>query len=420
MPVAIEAKQSRNLACAVRSDWNEVVRCSSSRSSWVFNSWSCGTGSCVTSTGMCQIEMRHVQLQTYFGRSLAVLVSRPCRAVWLLALSIDVVFGTAAFGGAALSTWGMPTRADALHLSFLDIERCHSSQHLLMSRICRTLPRVPLVRCYSSTAQFTQAQCLELDDNDDIKGFDVNRPAILKKSFMLSAITKWFAPSTTDKRSCDINTSYLEQHGSSTVPLELTRSSPHELPTFERFEAPLSLLLAHMTGPPTPYLRIYLAQHSLADLPTALQADLPTPALLTKLGRGDIYASSLWMGRPPTRTPLHRDPNPNLFVQLAGQKVIRLLSPKIGRGVYERAKLRAGGGGRANLRGEEMMVGDEMQALEEAVWDAQDEGAEGVEAQLSAGDGLYIPLGWWHAVRGIGEGANASVCGCLCEGSKLT
>ncbi|KAJ4380491.1 hypothetical protein N0V86_003846 [Didymella sp. IMI 355093] len=164
-----------------------------------------------------------------------------------------------------------------------------------------------------------------------------------------------------------------------------------------------------MTGPPTPYLRIYLAQHSLADLPTALQADLPTPALLTKLGRGDIYASSLWMGRPPTRTPLHRDPNPNLFVQLAGQKVVRLLSPEIGRGVYERAKLRAGGGGRANLRGEEMMVGDEMQALEEAVWEAQDEGAEGVEAQLCAGDGLYIPLGWWHAVRGIGEGANASV-----------
>lgn len=279
-----------------------------------------------------------------------------------------------------------------------------------MSRICCILPRVPHVRCYSSTTHFTQAQCLDLNGNNDIKGFDVNKPAIFKKSFdSLPAISKWFAPSTTNQHSCDINTSYLEQHGSSTVPLELTRSSPDELSTFERFEAPLSLLLAHMTGPSTPDLRIYLAQHSLADLPAALQADLTVPALLTKLGRGDIYASSLWMGRPPTRTPLHRDPNPNLFVQLAGQKVVRLLRPEVGRGVYERAKLRAGGGGRANMRGEEMMVGDEMQALEEAVWDAQDEGTEGVEAQLSAGDGLYIPLGWWHAVRGTGAGANASV-----------
>lgn len=281
---------------------------------------------------------------------------------------------------------------------------------ILMLRSCRALPRVAHARYYASSAQFAQAQCFELSGNDDIKGLDVNKPAIFKKNFdSLPAISRWFAPSTTDAHACEINPSYLEQHGLSAVPLELTRSSPCEPPTFERFEAPLSILLAHMTGPPTPDLRMYLAQHSLADLPAALQADLPTPALLTKLGRGDIYASSLWMGRPPTRTPLHRDPNPNLFVQVAGQKVVRLLRPEIGRGVYERAKLRAGGGGKANIRGEEMMIGDEMQALEEAVWDAHDEHADGLEAQLSAGDGLYIPLGWWHAVRGFGTGANASV-----------
>lgn len=176
-----------------------------------------------------------------------------------------------------------------------------------------------------------------------------------------------------------------------------------------------------MTGPSTPSLRMYLAQQSLTDLPAPLHADLPTPKLLTKLGRGDIYASSLWMGRPPTHTPLHRDPNPNLFLQLAGQKVVRLMKPQIGRGVYERARLRAGGGGGANMRGEEMMVGGEMQALEEAVWEGTDDGVEGVEAQLSAGDGLYIPLGWWHAVRGIGTGANASVSGYKCiEKTELT
>lgn len=44
MPEAIEERQSRNFDWAVRRDWKEVVRCSSSRSSWVFNSWSCGMG----------------------------------------------------------------------------------------------------------------------------------------------------------------------------------------------------------------------------------------------------------------------------------------------------------------------------------------------------------------------------------------
>jgi hypothetical protein len=291
-----------------------------------------------------------------------------------------------------------------------------------MSRICRILRKTQYTRCYSTNARFVKAQCLEYIDSNDIHSFNAHEPAVFKNSFKkLSAISEWFTVSETDTSTCDLNMSYLEQHGASTVPLELTRSGPNEARTFERFEAPLSLLLTHMTGPPTPDLRIYLAQHSLADLPHSLQADLPTPTLLSKLGRGDIYASSLWMGRPPTRTPLHRDPNPNLFVQLAGQKVVRLMRPEIGRAVYERARLRAGGGGRANMRGEEMMVGDEMQALEEAVWDEQDEAMQGVEARLSAGDGLYIPLGWWHAVRGIGTGANASVSVGSCHGTyKLT
>lgn len=295
------------------------------------------------------------------------------------------------------------------------------SPHHLMSRVCHILSRASYVRCYSTHTRFTQAQCLEHANSSDINSFNINEPAIFRKSFEnVPAISKWFTPSSDDASSYNLNT-FLEQHGASIVSLELTRSTPNEPSTFERFEAPLSLLLAHMTGPTTPDLRIYLAQHSLADLPAPLQADLPTPAHLAKLGRGDIYASSLWMGRPPTRTPLHRDPNPNLFVQLAGQKIVRLMRPEVGRGVYERARLRAGGGGRANMRGEEMMIGGEMQALEDAVWNGQDETIQGVEAQLSVGDGLYIPLGWWHAVHGIGTGANGSVSGHIHVGrSELT
>lgn len=284
-----------------------------------------------------------------------------------------------------------------------------------MSRNAQLLRTASRNRFYSTGERFSKATRLHYDDKSKVEGFNPIEPAIFKKSFKdIPAIGKWFMPSTTTNSPHELCISYLEQYANSIVPLELTRSSddhPHTS-TFERFEAPISLLLAHMTGPNTPGTRLYLAQHSLADLPEGLQADLPTPTLLSQLGRGDIYASSLWMGRPPTRTPLHRDPNPNLFVQLSGQKIVRLMAPEAGREVYEKVKLEMGRrDGMANMRGAEMMGGEEMDKLERAVWGSEvTSGATtGVEAELESGDGLYIPLGWWHAVRGFGTGANASV-----------
>ncbi|KAG9186832.1 hypothetical protein G6011_09940 [Alternaria panax] len=278
-----------------------------------------------------------------------------------------------------------------------------------------------------------------------ITDFKSNYPAVFKEAFLdIPAVGKWFqklneprevltgkefqirykqrkldALYKTFRYPQELNTAYLGQYGDATVPLELTRASADGSAanqTFERFEAPLSLLLQHMSAAETQDTGLYLAQHSLADLPAPLQEDLPTPSFfLSHLNaRGDIYASSLWMGRPPTRTPLHRDPNPNLFVQLAGKKTIRLMAPEIGKSVYERVRQKVqGAGGDANIRGEEMMQGGEMEGLENAVWNNQPEadvyGATGVETTLRSGDALYIPCGWWHAVRGVGRGANASV-----------
>jgi hypothetical protein len=277
-----------------------------------------------------------------------------------------------------------------------------------MTRCRGSIRPWPQTRFYSTGRRFVTAKRLTHQHRDT--AFDANEPAVWSNGFAtMPAIAKWFTPSA------ELNTAYLDQHSDTLVTLELTRPAPTaaEPATFDRFQAPLALLLAYMAAPEPPSARMYLAQHSLADLPTPLQADLPTPALVATLGRGDVYASSLWMGRPPTCTPLHRDPNPNLFVQLAGTKIVRLLRPELGRAVYERARARAqvGRGGRANMRGEEMMVGGEMEALEDAIWgDCDgDMAAEGVEAHLDPGDGLYIPLGWWHAVRGVGAQANASV-----------
>lgn len=278
-------------------------------------------------------------------------------------------------------------------------------------------------RLYSSGKErFRAIEALEYLDNTrklSIPHFDANKPTVFKSAFQdYPAIKKWFTSNNDSPgHPQQLNVAYLEKYGDAFVPLEVTRRSPNSAQntTFDRIEAPFSLLLAHMSATEEQDVRLYLAQHLLEDLPTPMKQDLPTPVdFLAELkSRGDIYASSLWMGKPPTRTPLHRDPNSNLFVQLAGKKMVRMMRPEVGRGVFERVRQRVrGGGGGANIRGEEMMQGGEMEGLETAVWGDQEdvlEGIEGWEVTVTSGDALYVPLGWWHAVRGVGEGANASV-----------
>jgi len=144
---------------------------------------------------------------------------------------------------------------------------------------------------------------------------------------------------------------------------------------------------------------------------------------VTGAGKGDIYDSSIWLGLAPTHTPLHRDPNPNLFVQLAGRKVVRVFEPAIGRELFAQA-----GSGGVRL-GEEMMAGEGRAALDAVVWDdleleweqqKQEQKQQhddvkvngimvGYEAVLDAGDGMFIPKGWWHSIKGVGDGIVGSV-----------
>jgi hypothetical protein len=298
-------------------------------------------------------------------------------------------------------------------------------------------------------AKWATAKCTVKppDGPDGKRPFDATMPLRLKDMFKdLPAYEKWFhrtpglleiahkgglphlTPKMAKRRQAlsgqdpstfdgvvQLNTEYLGQFGDTMVPLERKEESPRGgVVNFERFEGPLSLLFQHMEIPGwKPAEQLYLAQHSLADLPKELQDDLPTPDVIKALGKGDIYNSSLWMGKAPTCTPLHRDPNPNLFVQLSGKKKIRLLNPQVGQELYEQVMHSLGkSGGSASMRGEEMMQGRELEALENAVWNdewAHPGGTLGFEVTVKKGGGLYIPLGWWHAVRGVGRGPNVSV-----------
>ncbi|KAI9038502.1 putative JmjC domain protein [Aspergillus affinis] len=244
----------------------------------------------------------------------------------------------------------------------------------------------------------------------------------------LPAVTRWFQSSSSPPSASQLNTEYLKQHGGDAfVPLELTQYAQQGQPgsgevEFRKFHAPLSLFLEWMRAAETqsPTTRLYMAQCQLLDLPQTLRDDFPVPSLVSQAGRGDIYDTNVWIGYPPTYTPLHRDPNPNLFVQLAAQKVVRLIAPDKGQAVFASVRRELGRSsdhGAAAFRGEEMMQGQERTLLEAAVWGdgvttsspSSSGGGEGFEARLSAGDGLFIPKGWWHSIKGVGEGVTASV-----------
>lgn len=251
------------------------------------------------------------------------------------------------------------------------------------------------------------------------EAFAPSFPALLPRGQFseIPAIRKWFMRS--EQGAPSLNHAYLDNFGTAIVPLELTRL-PGVTPaddvkdSFQRAEVPFHIFLewTKLATIETPE-RLYLAQASFAKLPKALTEDLPVPDIVTKAGTGDIYDTNLWMGIAPTYTPLHRDPNPNLFVQLAGHKIVRILPPAAGDRIFGRIQSALGMSGSAAFRGDEMMKGEEKRLLEAEIWDdsspASDDLEEGYEARVWGADGLFIPKGWWHSIRGVDSGISVSV-----------
>ncbi|PBP22052.1 JmjC domain protein [Diplocarpon rosae] len=260
----------------------------------------------------------------------------------------------------------------------------------------------------------------------------------------IPAANKWFTYESTSNGSQTSHTSrrilshsYLSAFASTILPYELTtpvdisktnlsgesyKILPALMPflrdssgnTFHRFSAPLSLFLEASSGscpgPPS----LYIAQAQLIDLPRDLQADLPTPFLVANAGKGDVYDANIWMGIPPTYTPLHKDPNSNLFVQLASRKQVRLFRKDVGDAIFSNIRERIGYVGSSDvIRGNEMMEGLESEYTKEAVWGEDIAGriseGEGLETIVGPGDALFIPKGWWHSFMSLGNDVTASV-----------
>ncbi|TWU75979.1 hypothetical protein ED733_006891 [Metarhizium rileyi] len=177
--------------------------------------------------------------------------------------------------------------------------------------------------------------------------------------------------------------------------------------TFFQLYAPLKLLVKALEfnsarDPNTTHpLHLYIAQSALPDLPRSLQDDLPPPDIALRAGKGDIYGSSIWLGTEPTYTPLHRDPNPNLFCQLYSRKVVRLLPPNLGDKLFCQVQRQLRQQGNSRIRTTDMMHGKERMTLHDAVWKKETSLEELHEVELAAGDALFIPEGWWHSVKSV-------------------
>ena len=292
-----------------------------------------------------------------------------------------------------------------------------------LSKLRTALPSVNLRRTYTSIAKWRPLGALEDGSLQTFreKAFVPSKPALLPKAHFigLPSIQNWFCTSQDKTGAVLLNYSYLNKFGGAMVPLEFTRLSTasaanQDVDLFQRAEVPFYIFLEWTKSATLETSeRLYLAQASFAGLPEALKVDLPTPEIVANSGRGDIYDTNMWMGIPPTYTPLHRDPNPNLFVQLAGNKIVRILPPTFGDKVFARVQTALGQSEPSAFRGEDMMKGKEKRMLEDQIWNESsvlDEAGEaGYEAHVGRGDGLFIPKGWWHSVRGVGSGVTGSV-----------
>ncbi|GMT31675.1 hypothetical protein PFISCL1PPCAC_22972, partial [Pristionchus fissidentatus] len=172
---------------------------------------------------------------------------------------------------------------------------------------------------------------------------------------------------------------FLQRHGQRRTPVEIGSKYTDEdwsqkLMTIEEFCK--AAVAAERSRP------LYLAQHRLLDQIPSLRKDVEIPSLcLAGSSEPQDVELNFWMGLADTLSPLHTDPRDNLFCQVLGAKFVRLISPvhSAAVGAFE-----------------EGILTNTSQLDAETL-----EGVECWDAEVQAGDALFIPAKWWHHVRAL-------------------
>ena len=146
----------------------------------------------------------------------------------------------------------------------------------------------------------------------------------------------------------------------------------------------------------------YMAQVSVHALPEAARQlfaeRVPT---LAPAGIPPPYRTNVWLGPIGTVTPAHRDPYPNIVVQLLGAKVVRLYTPgDAGMYPFERGASLQTNTSRVDVEAAE--IDPQFAAFAERRKD--DERV----VTLAPGDALHIPRHWWHHVRATSVSATVN------------
>lgn len=144
---------------------------------------------------------------------------------------------------------------------------------------------------------------------------------------------------------------------------------------------------------------LYLVANNRAmDLPAmrALLADVdPDPGLVDRGRDGERGAFSFWFGPAGTVTPLHHDGTNILFCQIFGRKRFTLYAPS------ETALLEGARGYYAGVSGVERDPSDDPRLA----------GVPARIVELSPGETLFLPVGWWHHVRSLDVSISVSFLG---------
>ncbi|EMR90924.1 putative domain-containing protein 5 protein [Botrytis cinerea BcDW1] len=175
----------------------------------------------------------------------------------------------------------------------------------------------------------------------------------------------------------------------------------------------------------------YLAQHNLFSQIPSLRNDITipdycyvyppqphsscSPALKEKYAQMSELEEPLinaWFGPAGTISPLHTDPYHNILAQVVGKKYLRLYPPRETSKLYARG-IEDGGIDMSNTSEVDIGV---LEGWDGTAEEQEEENKKFPEARnatywdcvLEEGEVLYIPVGWWHYVRGLGASFSVS------------